>query len=113
MNFGTYLLFFQLNVHFIYIISYSGMNCYYALLLQRVLISVISNIRSPKSSEFIMSKEEKKKKQVLIVGAGASGTAAAYALSKVDDKFDVQVWEAAQQAGGVATSEKIDGRPQV
>ena len=52
----------------------------------------------------------KGKKQVLIIGSGAAGTAAAYALSKVDEKFDVQVWEAAPQAGGVATSEQIDGR---
>jgi len=50
-----------------------------------------------------------KKKRVLIVGSGASGTAAAYALGRHPDKFDVQVWEKKALPGGVATSEKIDG----
>ena len=50
-----------------------------------------------------------KKKRVLIVGSGASGTAAAYALGKHPDKFDVQVWEKKSLPGGVATSEHIEG----
>jgi 2-polyprenyl-6-methoxyphenol hydroxylase-like FAD-dependent oxidoreductase len=33
------------------------------------------------------------KKNVLIVGAGAAGTAAAYSLSKHPEKFKVEVWE--------------------
>ncbi|CAL1546864.1 unnamed protein product [Lymnaea stagnalis] len=49
------------------------------------------------------------RKQVLIVGAGASGIAAAYALGKLPEKFDVHVWEKCGQAGGVATTEKIEG----
>ena len=36
-----------------------------------------------------------KKKQVLIVGAGAAGTAAAYSLGKQPDRFEVQLWEKA------------------
>ncbi|XP_005111352.1 uncharacterized protein LOC101864185 isoform X2 [Aplysia californica] len=50
-----------------------------------------------------------KRKRVLIVGSGASGTAAAYALGKHPDKFDVQVWEKLSLPGGVATSEHIEG----
>ncbi len=45
--------------------------------------------------------------RVLVVGSGAAGTAAAWALSRTD-RFEVEVWEAAPQAGGVATSERID-----
>ena len=36
-----------------------------------------------------------KRKRVLIVGAGAAGTAAAYGLGKQPDRFDVQLWEKA------------------
>lgn len=32
-------------------------------------------------------------KKVLIVGAGAAGTAAAYSLGKQPDKYSVQIWE--------------------
>lgn len=33
------------------------------------------------------------KKRVLVVGAGAAGTAAAYSLGRHPDKFDVEIWE--------------------
>ena len=33
------------------------------------------------------------RKRVLIVGAGAAGTAAAYSLGKNRERFDVQIWE--------------------
>ena len=36
-----------------------------------------------------------KKKRVLIVGAGAAGTAAAYSLGKDQDRFETQLWEKA------------------
>jgi predicted NAD/FAD-binding protein len=45
-------------------------------------------------------------KRVLVVGSGAAGTAAAWSLSH-EGRFAVEVWEAAPQAGGVATSEVI------
>jgi predicted NAD/FAD-binding protein len=45
---------------------------------------------------------------VLVVGSGAAGTAAAWALAQ-DQRFYVEVWEAAPQAGGVATSETLGG----
>lgn len=45
--------------------------------------------------------------RVLIVGSGAAGTAAAWSLSR-DPRFEIEVWEAAPQAGGVATSEVVD-----
>lgn len=48
-------------------------------------------------------------KRVLVVGSGASGTAAAYSLSRCADKFDVQVWEKAPVPGGVATTSEIKG----
>eukprot|EP00002_Diphylleia_rotans_P030393 TRINITY_DN623_c0_g3_i3.p1 TRINITY_DN623_c0_g3~~TRINITY_DN623_c0_g3_i3.p1 ORF type:complete len:472 (-),score=89.25 TRINITY_DN623_c0_g3_i3:142-1557(-) len=47
------------------------------------------------------------KKRVCIVGAGAAGCAAAWALNRAGDRFEVDVWEACAQAGGVATSENI------
>ena len=33
------------------------------------------------------------KERVLVVGAGAAGTAAAYSLSKHPDRFTVELWE--------------------
>lgn len=50
------------------------------------------------------------RKRVLIVGAGAAGTAAAYSLGKEPEKFQVEVWEKKAQTGGVATSENISGK---
>nr|KAG5692076.1 hypothetical protein BaRGS_021508 [Batillaria attramentaria] len=49
------------------------------------------------------------RRRVLVVGAGAAGTAAAYCLAKDKDKFSVDVWEKASVAGGVATSNDIRG----
>lgn len=48
-------------------------------------------------------------RRVLIVGAGAAGTAAAYSLSR-DKTFAVEVWEKAQVAGGAASSHDISGK---
>ncbi|KAI0074371.1 FAD/NAD(P)-binding domain-containing protein [Panus rudis PR-1116 ss-1] len=48
------------------------------------------------------------RKRVCIVGAGASGMSAAYALSRHPDKFEVTVFEKAGFAGGMATSIDID-----
>lgn len=47
-------------------------------------------------------------KRVCIVGAGASGMSAAYALSKHPDKFKVTVFDKQPVAGGMATSVDID-----
>ncbi|KAL8569686.1 hypothetical protein ACOMHN_005803 [Nucella lapillus] len=47
--------------------------------------------------------------RVLVVGAGAAGTAAAYCLMKSPDKFCVDIWEKGPVAGGVATSNTIPG----
>ncbi|OJT10958.1 hypothetical protein TRAPUB_12520 [Trametes pubescens] len=47
-------------------------------------------------------------KRVCIVGAGASGMSAAYALSKHPDKFKVTVFDKQPLAGGMATSVDID-----
>ncbi|KAM5530388.1 hypothetical protein V8D89_015949 [Ganoderma adspersum] len=47
-------------------------------------------------------------KRVCIVGAGASGMAAAYALSKHPDKFAVTVFDKEPVPGGMATSIDID-----
>lgn len=47
------------------------------------------------------------RKRVLIVGAGAAGTAAAYCLGKHQDRFSVDLWEKCPVAGGVATSTDV------
>lgn len=47
-------------------------------------------------------------KRVCVVGAGAAGMSAAYALSKHPDKFSVTVYDKANVAGGMATSIDID-----
>ncbi|XP_046571478.1 LOW QUALITY PROTEIN: uncharacterized protein LOC124279687 [Haliotis rubra] len=49
------------------------------------------------------------KKRVLIVGAGAAGTAAAYSLGRFPDRFDVEVWEKCKIPGGVATTNIVKG----
>jgi len=46
--------------------------------------------------------------RVAIVGAGAAGLSAAYALSKHTDKFIVTVFEKEPKAGGMASSMDID-----
>ncbi|EKM78905.1 hypothetical protein AGABI1DRAFT_129177 [Agaricus bisporus var. burnettii JB137-S8] len=48
------------------------------------------------------------RKRVLIVGGGATGMAAAYALSQHPDKFDVVLYERSAHPGGMATSVPID-----
>ena len=48
-----------------------------------------------------------RKKRVLVVGAGAAGTAAAWSLSRHNDKFDVAVWEVLDVPGGVASSCRV------
>ena len=47
--------------------------------------------------------------KVLIIGAGAAGCAAAWSLSRYPDSFEVHVWEAADEPGGVATTRHWDG----
>jgi len=47
------------------------------------------------------------KQRILIVGAGAAGMACAWSLARFQNKFEVHVWEAEAQAGGVATSEEL------
>ena len=49
-----------------------------------------------------------KPKRVCIVGAGASGMSAAYALSKHPDRFHVTVFDKQAVSGGMATSIDID-----
>lgn len=44
-------------------------------------------------------KGSKRRKRVLIVGAGAAGTAAAYSLGKHPDKFEVEIWERSSVPG--------------
>lgn len=51
----------------------------------------------------------KERKNILIVGAGAAGTAAAYSLSKHPEKFNVEVWEKRSVPGGVACSSNVKG----
>jgi len=46
--------------------------------------------------------------RVAIVGAGAAGVSAAYALSKHPDKFTVTVFEKGPVAGGMASSMDVD-----
>lgn len=48
------------------------------------------------------------RKRVCIVGAGASGSSAAYALSRHPDEFEVTVFDKEAVAGGMATSIDID-----
>ncbi|KAK4701440.1 hypothetical protein P7C70_g4790, partial [Phenoliferia sp. Uapishka_3] len=48
------------------------------------------------------------KKRIAVIGAGASGMSAAYALSLSPEKFDVVVIERSAYAGGMATSTDID-----
>jgi phytoene dehydrogenase-like protein len=47
-------------------------------------------------------------KRVVIVGAGAAGMAAAEALSRHPERFQVTVVERTHVCGGMATSEEID-----
>lgn len=54
-----------------------------------------------------------KKTKVCIIGAGAAGMSAAWSLSRHPDKFDVTVYEKQSQAGGVATTEKLELMPGV
>ena len=49
-----------------------------------------------------------RRKRVCVVGAGASGMAAAYALSRHPDRFAVTVFDKEGVAGGVATSLALD-----
>ena len=49
------------------------------------------------------------RRRVLVVGAGAAGSAAAYCLAKDLNKFSVEVWEKSPVAGGVATSSDLRG----
>ncbi|GIL79652.1 hypothetical protein Vretimale_12249 [Volvox reticuliferus] len=52
-----------------------------------------------------------RKKRVLVVGAGAAGTACAWSLSRFPERFDVEVWEALPVPGGVASSCSVkDGK---
>ncbi len=48
------------------------------------------------------------RKRICILGAGAAGCACAWLLSKHPDKFNVELWEKSEVAGGVATSYQID-----
>ncbi len=49
----------------------------------------------------------RKKLRVLVVGGGAAGSAAAWALSRDPSRFAVSLWEAAPVLGGVATTETL------
>ena len=53
------------------------------------------------------------KKKVCIIGAGTAGMSAAWSLSRFPDRFDVTVCEKKAQAGGVATTERIEVAPGV
>ncbi|KAF7981558.1 hypothetical protein HWV62_33167 [Athelia sp. TMB] len=55
-----------------------------------------------------MNTSTTQKKRVLIVGAGASGMSAAYALSLHPAKFEVALYERSASPGGMATSVDID-----
>eukprot|EP00123_Amoebidium_parasiticum_P003228 comp14519_c0_seq1/m.10718 comp14519_c0_seq1/g.10718 ORF comp14519_c0_seq1/g.10718 comp14519_c0_seq1/m.10718 type:complete len:490 (-) comp14519_c0_seq1:1-1470(-) len=47
------------------------------------------------------------KERVLVVGAGAAGMAAAWSLSQIPDRYEVEVWDSESCAGGVATNVEI------
>ena len=48
------------------------------------------------------------RQRVCIIGAGASGMSAAYALSQHPDRYDVTVYDKESVAGGMATSIALD-----
>lgn len=48
------------------------------------------------------------KLRVVIVGAGAAGMSAAYALSQHPERYSVKVYERSSSPGGMATSVSID-----
>lgn len=48
-----------------------------------------------------------KRKRVCVVGSGAAGMACAWSLGRFPDRFEVEVWEALPQPGGVATSQSL------
>ena len=48
------------------------------------------------------------KTRILIVGAGAAGLSAAYALSQHPDRYEVCLYERSSNPGGMATSAPID-----
>ncbi|KAM0750661.1 nucleotide-binding domain-containing protein [Meredithblackwellia eburnea MCA 4105] len=50
----------------------------------------------------------KRRKRVAVIGAGAAGMSAAYALSLSPDDFDVSLFERSDHTGGMATSTDID-----
>lgn len=53
------------------------------------------------------SEEGTMKKRVCVVGAGAAGMACAWSLGRFPEKFEVEVWEANDKPGGVATSDVV------
>lgn len=57
---------------------------------------------------FMSSTTAQPRKRVAIVGAGAAGMSAAYALSLKPDLFDVTLFERSTYTGGMATSTEID-----
>ena len=48
------------------------------------------------------------RKRVAIIGAGAAGMSAAYAMSLSPDEFEVEVFERSEVCGGMATSVELD-----
>lgn len=54
------------------------------------------------------SHEASKKVKVCIIGGGAAGIAAAWSLSRFPEKYEIQLWEKTECAGGQATSENVD-----
>ena len=55
-----------------------------------------------------MTSPNSHRKRVCIVGAGAAGMSAVYALSRHPDRFEVTIFDKADVAGGMATSVDID-----
>lgn len=53
------------------------------------------------------------KKRVCIVGGGVAGMACAWSLSRFPERFEVEVWEALPETGGVASTCAIDGGEEI
>lgn len=75
---------------------------------QRHLAHPLGAVTRHLLSTVIMANSQPARKRVAVIGAGASGMSAAYALSLHPDMFSVVLFERSGSCGGMATSSPIE-----